>query len=432
MTLGHSRALAALTAWAALCAPAWAQDGTDPDQAEIDRLRLAAEEELLDDDDRQLSEADRLRRYAEVEAEETDVLYQQLLNSWSAFANRLNNLNPRITVFGDTLARLSASSAEEVEDGRNLDDRITLREVELDLRADIDPYAKGVLIIAAEEEGGGEYEFTIEEGYLTLETLPLGFRSQIGRFRVPFGRMNPLHTHDLPQSTRPYMLTDLFGEEGFVENGALVSWLAPWIPLTLTGGILNGENEGVFAGGDSDDPAWLVRAEQFVSLTDTLFLTAGGTFMFGYNDAPTPAGASGAPKQETQLYGADVLIKYQPSQFFSIVAQGELYNMRKEVAGGREHAFGGYALLQVQPLQRWYFGLRYDYSDYFEGVEDSNQWALGAYVSFYTTEFLRFRIGYEHRERPSTNGGEGDLDTVFFQLTFVFGSHPVEPFWFNR
>ena len=60
------------------------------------------------------------------------------------------------------------------------------------------------------------------------------------------------------------------------------------------------------------------------------------------------------------------------------------------------------------------------------------EWAIGAYVSFYTTEFLRFRIGYEHRERPSTNGGDGDLDTFFFQLTFVFGSHPVEPFWFNR
>jgi hypothetical protein len=38
-------------------------------------------------------------------------------------------------------------------------------------------------------------------------------------------------------------------------------------------------------------------------------------------------------------------------------------------------------------------------------------------------------VGYEHRERQ---GGDDDLDTIFVQLTFVFGSHPVEPFWVNR
>lgn len=433
----HTRAgaLGALAYLAACSGPAWAQEAPTPDeQAEIDRLRQQAEDELMGDVAPDADEGERLRRYAQSDADETDTLYQQLLDSWSAFSNRLNAFNPRITVIGDSLGRLSASSAELVENGNNLDDRFSLREVELDMRADIDPYAKGVLILAAGEEAPGEYTFDIEEGYITLETLPFGFRAQIGRFRQPFGRINKLHGHDLPQSTEPYIITDLFGEEGFDENGVLVSWLAPWIPLTLTAELLNGENQGVLAGGNSDDPAWLGRAEYFLSINDsgTLYAVGGASFLFGYNDSPNPVDAPGAPHHETQLWGGDLLLKYQPNQFFSIVAQAEVFSLKKEVAGGKEHAFGGYALFQVQPAQRWYLGVRYDYSNYYEGTEDSNQWALGAWVSFYTTEFLRFRLGYEHRERPSTNGGDGDLDTIFFQITFVFGAHPVEPFWFNR
>ena len=89
-------------------------------------------------------------------------------------------------------------------------------------------------------------------------------------------------------------------------------------------------------------------------------------------------------------------------------------------------------MLQVQPLQRWYLGVRYDYSTYDGQVEDKPHWTFGTFLSFYTTEFLRFRIGWEHRERKTTFFGDRDEDTLFFQMTFVFGSHPAEPFWMNR
>jgi hypothetical protein len=419
----------------AFAAPAFAQD---PDDLEIDRLRQEAEDALGGADAQaELSLEERLRRSAELEAEDDGPLDTQLLEAFGSIANRLNAFNPRITVFGDFLGRVSAGTAELVEtddngDEFNLDDRASLREVELDLRADIDPYAKGVFILALEEEFG-EYHATVEEGYVVFEALPFGFRAKVGRFRVPFGRINRLHTHDLPQATRPYSLTDMLGEEGYVENGGILSWLTPWIPLELFGAFLNGENESLLAGAGSDDPAWLGRAEYFQQLGDTAFISFGASYLFGYNDAPTPAGARGAPDQETHLRGADILFKWQPTQFESVVAQAEFFSLRKETGGGnREYGFGGYGQLQVQPFQNWYGGVRYDWSNYDEGQEDTEQWAVGAWVSYYTTEFLRVRVGYEHRERASTNGGEPDLDTLYFQLTFVFGSHPVEPFWFNR
>ncbi|MCA8923092.1 MAG: hypothetical protein KDD82_14855, partial [Planctomycetes bacterium] len=406
-----------------------------PTEEALRELRDAAAAALDDSEDAGAagaSDEERLRRAAQAAVEDESPLYQSLLDAYSSFANRLNAFNPRITVIGDALGRLSASSAELVEDGINRDDRFSLREVELDMRADIDPYSKGVLILAWEEEEPGEYTATVEEGYLTLETLPLGFRAQLGRFRVPFGRINLLHTHDLPQPVRPYALTDMFGEEGFAENGVILTWLAPKIPLELSAALLNGENGTLFAGANSDDPAWLGRAEFFQQLGPSAFFALGASFAFGYNDAPNPVNAGGAPDQESQLWGADVLLKWQSNQFQSLVVQGEVFGLKKEVAGGREHAFGGYGLVQVQPSQRWYFGARYDWSNYDEATEDRKQWAASGYVSYYTTEFLRFRLGFEHRERQTTGGGEPDLDTVFFQVTFVFGSHPVEPFWFNK
>lgn len=419
----------ALGVLAALCGVCQAQD-LDPD--EIERLRLQAEAELAGDDEPgQRSEEERLRRAAFADAEEDDPLYQNLLNAFSSMANRLNAFNPRITVFGDGLARVSASQGELREnvgtpDEFAVDDRVSLREVELDFRADIDTYSKGVLIVAFEDEGG-EYEVTIEEGYITLETLPWGFRAKAGRFRVPFGRINQLHTHDLPQATRPFQLLDVFGEEGYVDNGGILSWLAPWFPLELKFAVMQGEGPDILGEGDLDDPAYLGRAEYFIQFTDTIFLSIGASYLFNFNDRPGPA------RQETHVSGADFMFKWQPNQFESLVVQGELFQLKREITSrDAEYSFGGYAFVQYQPFQRWYFGVRYDYGDYDEQVENTNQWAVGAWVSFYTTEFLRFRVGYEHRERQTTGGGDRDLDTVFFQLTFVFGSHPVEPFWFNK
>lgn len=423
-----------------LCAGiARAQDRPPPQptEEELRALRDAAEAELAGPaPDGPESDEDALRRSALGQTDDTEqVLYGQLLDSFYAVANRLNAFNPRITAFGDVIGRWSVGSHELVEDGRDVDDRIALSEAEIDLRADVDPYAKGVLIIAFEEEGGGEYAAGIEEGYVTLETLPWGFHATIGRFRVPFGRMNALHRHDLPQTIRPHALNDLFGEEGLVEQGAILAWLAPHVPLELRFAFMNGENDAAFGGTDSDDPSYLGRAEYFLQLTPNAFASIGTSYLYGNGDRPDPMTDSpSTAHQQTHILGADLLLKWQWNQFQSIAIQGELYSIRKEVASGGdyEHAFGAYGFIQVQPLQRWYLGLRYDYSDYDEAVEDADQWATSAWVSYYTTEFLRFRVGYEHRERSSSGGGEPDNDTIFFQLTFVFGSHPAEPFWVNR
>jgi hypothetical protein len=405
------------------------------DEAKL--LREAAEEEATGPAPAgPTTPEDDLRRSLNDEVQDSQsTLYRQLVDSFNAIANRANSFNPRLTVSGDFLGRLALGPDETVVDGVNVDDRIALREGELDLRADVDPYAKGVLILAVGEDTPGSYGIDIEEGYITLEALPWRLHAQLGRARMPFGRMNALHTHDLPQATRPYALNDLFGgDEGLVEDTAILSWLAPKVPLELKAAVLNGENKGLFAGSSSNFPAFLGRAEYFVQLTQDAFVSVGTSYLYGFNDAPDPVTPRRhMPRQESQVWGADLLAKWSWNELRSIVFQGEVFTMKKERAGRAvDHAFGAYAFAQVQPFDRWYFGARYDWSNYDEQVEGHRQWAASGWVSFYTTEFLRFRLGYEHRERQTTDGGKPDNDTLFFEITFVFGSHPAEPFWVNR
>jgi hypothetical protein len=52
---------------------------------------------------------------------------------------------------------------------------------------------------------------------------------------------------------------------------------------------------------------------------------------------------------------------------------------------------------------------------------------LSPYVSWYWSEFLRFRGSYEHRggDRPSE-------DAFWLQVTWIFGAHPPHPYWAMR
>src|SRR2546426_7817587 len=78
-----------------------------------------------------------------------------------------------------------------------------------------------------------------------MGTQPLGLKLKVGRFRPPFGKINILHTHDLPQSCRPLPIQEFLGEEGFIQNGVSGNFFipTPWdksSSMDLTLQVLNG------------------------------------------------------------------------------------------------------------------------------------------------------------------------------------------------
>ena len=368
----------------------------------------------------------------------------------------LNAFNPRITVFGDFALRLDNRKVcstghdhgheeehedgehedgdhedgeheedEHEEEGTRVDDRAYLRSLEIDLRASVDPFAKAVAIIGLHEDLPGEYHVEPEELYVTLETLPWSLRAKVGKFRASMGTVNRLHPHDLPQTTTPLVIEEWFGEEGLVGTGTELSWLAPETfvdSIEVTLGAFQ-EDHLALASGDSHDPAWLGRVQFFESISDSDFVQIGTSHFFGATDD--------SGDRHARIHGFDILYRWRSNESpleSSFVAQAEGYYLRRQADEGSTRSLAGFAMLQFQPIRDLYFGVRGDYLEPLDRFDEEKQWSAGVWVSYYTSEFLRFRIGWEHRGFRD----ERDLDTLWLQLTFVFGSHPVEPYWFNK
>jgi hypothetical protein len=186
--------------------------------------------------------------------------------------------NPGLTVFGNFLARADDRPAFADDDAgaERVDDRFLLREVELDFRAPIDPWADGVVIAAFGAEVPGEYEATVEEGYVTLKRLPFldsapaGLKLKIGRFRPSFGRFNAIHLHDLPHVSYPRAVRTFLGPEGFTADGISGQLFLPSPSdddvLDLTLAVLDGGNVAVAPSADASDIATLGRVKWFRDL----------------------------------------------------------------------------------------------------------------------------------------------------------------------
>jgi hypothetical protein len=352
----------------------------------------------------------------------------------SPTAQRLNIFNPRITAFGNFIGRFNNQDAF-TEDGDLIHDGFNLREVEIDFRAAIDPWADGVIVTTFEAEVPNEYEVEIEEGYLTLKKLPVldkapwGLKVKAGRFRPEFGRLNQIHTHDLPQTTRPMSFQTFLGEEGFIQNGLSGLFFIPTpgenntFESTLM--VLNGGGIPVAEENGGADPAFLGHLKWFWDLAPGHDLELGSSYYLGKAD---PAGVL-----ETQLYGLDLTYKWKPfgrGEWRSFLIGGELFAADiDQSAGGSVTPLGYYAWSQYQFTRRTYLGARYDFTESLSDEELESR-TFGAFLSYYTTEFLRLRFGYEH---TTSDVKELDgLDTAFLEVNFVFGSHPVEPYWVSR
>ncbi len=307
-------------------------------------------------------------------------------------------LNPSLTAFGDVIGQLGVD-----DDGVMPGSTMYLRSLELDIRAAVDPFAKAAAIIAFEQEAppldgsaaAGEFEVVPEEAYVDLVALPWRLSAKVGKFKQPFGLMNRTHPHDLPWIDVPAAL-ELLAEEGYNDTGATLSWIVPAGPLgiTVTGGALSGDP---FEAGVPDAAiAGLGRVEVF-----------GG---FGSVDVGLGASAVRHFGVEEQALGADFSFRYRASTRQSVVVLAEAIR-------AMDGTLGGYAALQIQPGRSVYVGLREDLLD---GDLQHN-----LFVSYYTSEFLRVRIGGGYAPATQT------VDALA-QLTFVWGSHPVEPWWVNK
>lgn len=352
-------------------------------------------------------------------------------------------LNPAISVIGNFLGR---ADNQEIftEDGDRIDHKLNLREVEVDFRTAVDPYADAVMILTVESEVPGNFDAGVEEGYVTIKKLPvfdfspLGLKLKIGRFRPAFGRSNILHTHDLPTSFYPLPVQEFLGEEGYAQNGISGRFFipTPWDESSSLDATID-----VLTGGDiALSPQKEARVSYLGHLRWFRTFSGGHDVELGWSSYFHP---SGNDIGTASAHGVDFLYRWKPArqgQWKSFLVGGEFMFVPNStvmleeevapVASDTSSTPKGLSLFsQWQFNQRIYAGLKYDQA---ETLLNSNllRQSITPYLSFYFSEFLRLRMSYEHRWSDLLE--EDGRNSVFLEMNWIFGSHPPEPFWVNR
>jgi hypothetical protein len=319
--------------------------------------------------------------------------------------------NPDIAVIGNFLGAAGKNPVNPIPS-------LALNEAEASFQAVVDPYARADFFISMSPEGA-----EVEEGFITLTSLPGGLLAKVGRMKERVGKVNTLHPHALPWTDVPLVMTNLFGgEEGIVDSGISVSKLIlnPLMFLEATGEIYRGTS-GPFLGAQRSDVSWVGRLRGYRDVTESTNLDVGASFASGHNGLTADS--------RTHLFGVDATFRYRPLRraiYRGLLARTELFWSRRDQpaeSGGDQHAFGYYLSTDYQFARRWFAGVRYDASD--RAGDAALKDTAGSFVlTFWPSEFSQVR-GQLRR----TKYAEGvTANEVLFQVLFSIGAHGAHVF----
>jgi len=325
-------------------------------------------------------------------------------------ANLGQMFNPDVMVTGDFVSHYT--NRNSVADRG----RVSVRESEFGFSAAVDPYAKAAFIFSKPD---GE-NLDLEEGYLTLLSLPYGLQAKVGQMRSPFGKLNVIHGHDLPQTDRPDVYVNFFGDEGLVESGVSLSKILPtsWFS-SLDVQVANGDNSTFFGHGRLDKPLIVGRWKNFFDLPNNQSLE------IGLSGATAP-NIQSPGSQFARVGGMDLTYRWlPPSQLHALIWQTELLaGERKNPTLGNPWLFGGYSFLEYKLSNRWHAGVRIDYTQY-PTIANAQTIALAPYVDFWESEFGRWRAEFKHTFGDSQVRSS---DQAWLQYTVILGLHPPHTF----
>ena len=331
--------------------------------------------------------------------------------------------NPDMAVIGDFLGAA----------GRNTTDpqpALEMHESEASFQAIVDPYARADFFISFGEQG-----VELEEGFLTLNTLPGGLLAKVGKMRAAFGKVNALHNHVLPWADRPLVTRNLVGgEDGIDDAGISVSRLIPAGTLFLeaTGEVYRGDSSDVFKSSKRGDLAYVAHLRGYHDISESTNVDVGASYSYGHNAAGIVRGVD-LGRFTTNLFGVDATLRWRPltrAIYHQFVGRSEVVWSNREQfrtlrprTGRHEQSVGYYVSGDYQFARRWWLGGRYDRS---ERAEDSSILDRGgsAVLTYWPSEFSQVRGQYRR-----INFAEGvKSNEVLFQLLFSIGAHGAHVF----
>ncbi len=316
--------------------------------------------------------------------------------------------NPDIAVIGNFVGAAGNNTV-------NPSPALALDEAEATFQAIVDPYARADFFLAFSPEG-----VEIEEGFLTLTSLPGGLLAKIGKLKQQVGKVNTLHSHSLPWVDKPLMVQNLFGgDEGLSDSGVSVSKLIlnPFMFLEATGELYQGSS-GLFQSYERSDVSWVGRLRGYRDVTESTNVDVGGSVAYGTNDA--------GPDFTTRLVGVDATFRYRPLRraiYRRFQGRTELFWSRRGQEDGKVSAFGMYASGEYQFARRWFAGARYDWSEraYDASLVDKGPSLV---LTYWPSEFSQIRGQY----RRTRYAEDVTANEVLFQFLFSIGAHGAHVF----
>ncbi len=323
---------------------------------------------------------------------------------------------PEIGVVADVTGSLSESKADE--EGN---DRVSVREIELVLGHDVDPYSRlDATITLSDFE-----EVDIEEAYASYWDLPGGLKGRIGRFRPKVGKASALHRDSLDTTDEPFVVQRYLGVEGLFRTGVELSGFTPFsselLTQQLTGGILEGGvgEDGSLFGESRRRPTLYSHLSNYFEISEVSNFELGGTYLLGSNNEDT--------EFKVNAFGVDATYSYSvtPINKFKMVTEAYFQKRNdspEEGASNDENPWGFYALADYRLNERWGLGTRYDYVERINSAAENprdTETAFTGYLTFYQSEFARWRAQYQHA--LLADGADDDRFTL--QGTFAIGTH---------
>ncbi len=332
-------------------------------------------------------------------------------------------LNPNTSVIG----WFQAEAGDRVQHAGTK--AFELREAELGFQAAVDPYSRADFFISVNPEEG----IDLEEGYLTLLTLPAGISAKLGKFRSNFGKFNRTHPPETPFAARPISAERFLGEEGLSGMGASASWIVPnplGIYADLDAEVTASPDSAVspaFGSARGRDLLYVTRASGFVDLSEQTNLNFGVSYANGSQGFVVDDSTARTYTPRAQLYGADLTFRWRNPRraiYRSLLVQAEVMERSAErLFVPSIVSRGAFAYADYQFARRWHAGARYDWS---EDPTLAGVHATGglAFLTFTPSEFALMSL---QMSRAYQNNG-WDETRYFFKTTFNIGPHGAHPF----
>jgi hypothetical protein len=362
---------------------------------------------------------------------------------------------PDISALGDLVGDLSPDGST-LEEGQ----RFGVREIELAVQANVDPYFRADFIIGVHPDA-----VEIEEAYATTTSLPWGLQLRLGRVHLPFGKQNVIHRPELHSIEYPHVVQRFLGDEGRKGDGIFASRVfAPlgfYQELQLgvmdrLGGEEHGHAEeegGVEAEAEAAEPAnrrlsglgYIGRFRNYWDLSEAANLELSASAATGRSAQPFDGEIEegvNAVNARQSLVGLDVTYRWRPLQqglYRSLIVQAEWMRQLNEDVADRGDPLGGpdllydgprgdfdgaYLFARWQTSRRTFVGARYDWLQDDEADGDTFG-AVSGYLTWFPSEFAKLVAGFE-RVMPAAGGDA--VNRILLQATFSVGPHRPHPF----